>query len=216
MKVGTDGVLLGAWSAAAHKKNILDIGTGTGLIALMMAQRNPDAQITGIEINKEAYLQACENVNDSPWADRVNICHIDFKTYQTENKFDLIVSNPPFFTNSLLGPDHKRNLARHTTELTYTELLRKASTLLSANGELDIIFPAGEESYIKEQSLISGLTPCRQLNILPTPDAPVKRILLGFSFSEKECVSHQIIIETARHQYSDEYISLTREFYLKM
>ncbi|MCC8186965.1 MAG: methyltransferase [Bacteroides sp.] len=216
MKIGTDGVLLGAWSAAENRQRILDVGTGTGLIALMMAQRNPAAHITALEIDPEACLQACENVSASPWADRVDVRQADFKTYTTEIKFDLIVSNPPFFTHSLHGPDHKRNLARHSGELTYTDLLQRSARLLSHTGELDLIFPATEEIPIKQQALSLGLFPHRQLNIHPTPGSAVKRILLGLSFAEKAYIPEEMIIEMARHRYSEAYISLTKEFYLNM
>lgn len=216
MKIGTDGVLLGAWSAAENRQRILDVGTGTGLIALMIAQRNPKTHITALEIDPEACLQACENVSNSPWADRVEVRQTDFKTYTTETKFDLIVSNPPFFTNSLPGPDHKRNLARHTGELTYADLLQRSAALLSHTGELDIIFPATEETLIQEQALSLRLFPHRQLNIHPTPDSPVKRILLGLSFSEKAYIPEEMIIEMDRHRYSEIYISLTKDFYLNM
>ncbi len=216
MKIGTDGVLLGAWSAVANRQRILDVGTGTGLIALMMAQRNPTARITALEIDPDASLQARENVSASPWADRVTVQQNDFKTYTTEKKFDLIVSNPPFFTHSLTGPDHKRNLARHTGELTYADLLQRSADLLEQTGELDIIFPAAEENSIKEQAMSLGLFPNRQLSICPTPGSAVKRVLLGLSFSGKEYIPEEMIIETARHRYSEAYISLTKEFYLKM
>ncbi|MCD8079475.1 MAG: methyltransferase [Bacteroides sp.] len=216
MKIGTDGVLLGAWSAAENRQRILDVGTGTGLIALMMAQRNPAAHITAVEIDPEAYLQACENTSASPWADRVEVQQADFKTYATETKFDLIVSNPPFFINSLPGPDHKRNLARHTGELTYADLLQRSAALLTPTGELDLIFPATEEIPVKQQAMSVGLFPHRQLNIYPTPDSAVKRILLGLSFSEKAYTPEEMVIEMARHRYSEAYVSLTKEFYLNM
>ncbi len=142
MKVGTDGVLLGAWADCDNAKRILDIGTGTGLIALMMAQRS-QAQIDAIEIDEHASEQAIENVNRSPWASRVNVINKSLQDYsKVENKaYDLIVSNPPYFQNSMFAPDKKRTDARHNSNLELEDLLKGAKKLLSNDGKLSIILP---------------------------------------------------------------------------
>ena len=125
MKVGTDGVLLGAWVDLTNKKKCLDVGTGTGLIALMMAQRTAEAHITAVEVDEEAVVQARRNVLNSPWKDRVEMVHCNFLSFQPNQKFDSIVSNPPYFTNNLISPDKQRTLARHNNHMTYSELINK-------------------------------------------------------------------------------------------
>lgn len=216
MKVGTDGVLLGAWTNVEKAKNVLDIGTGTGLVSLMIAQRC-DADITAIEIDKEAASQAAKNIDLSPWKERFNIVNIDFKLFNSNQKFDVIVSNPPYFSGSLLSPNSQRSIARHTSELTYNELINRASLLLSKEGEFSVVIPSEVSELIKQIAKDNGMYTVRQTDVCPKPDSNPKRCLLSFSFTNKgECVHDSFIIELARHQYSEAYIELTKEYYLKM
>ena len=158
MKVGTDGVLLGAWCDVAGKKNVLDVGTGTGLIALMVAQRSQPATIDAIEIDEAAYYEACYNIENSPWSERISVVHIDFSDLcDKEKKYDLIVSNPPYFTNGILPPDGKRKIARHCETLTFDKLITHSVTLLSENGIICLITPADAENKITSIVVRNGL-----------------------------------------------------------
>lgn len=217
MKVGTDGVLLGAWADVSAARRILDIGTGTGLIALMIAQRNPDARIIGIDIDEGAVEQARENIANSPWKDRVEAALQNVCTYRPSMPFDVIVSNPPYFVNSLKCPDNQRNTARHTDSLDFESLISSASRLLSSEGTFSVIIPTdGMEAFLVSASP-RGLHLSRRTWVHTKPEAFPKRVLLAFSRSaEKDCVESHLVIELSRHVYSEEYTALTRDFYLKM
>ena len=218
MKVGTDGVLLGAWADVAGVKNILDIGTGTGLIALMLAQRS-NAIICGIEIDESAAMQSVENVNNSPWPERVNIEAVslqDFVKKSAPNRFDLIVSNPPYFNNSMKNPNTLRSLARHTDSLNHSDLIDAAYYLLSDIGRLSVILPVSEGTAFIHQAEIAGLFCLRKTGVIPRPHAPEKRLLLEFSRTKRICEQNTLLIETGkRHEYSDEFKKLTEDFYLE-
>lgn len=214
MKVGTDGVLLGAWPHVDGAQRILDIGTGTGLVALMLAQRSK-AFIVALEIDCSAVRQAIENVSHSPWQDRIEVVEADFKHYTSTAQFDVIVSNPPYFTDSLKCPNQQRNTARHDNELTYKELLEGVSRLLSADGAFTVIVPADVSDKVKEIALNYSLYPYKQLNIITKPGLSPKRSLITFKFQDQKCQIENMIIELARHEYSREYIDLTKEYYLK-
>jgi len=218
MKVGTDGVLLGAWACVDGCKKILDAGTGTGLIALMLAQRCR-AEIDAIEIDTDAAIQASENVNESLWADRINVIQISFQDFcnSSESKYDMIVCNPPFFKNSLKAQDPSRNLARHFDQLDELELFTGALKLLESDGHLCIIFPAENEKEIISQAKSKGFYPSKILRIRPTSGKSFKRILVDFIFLECLPIEEELTIETGqRHAYSEEYLNLTRDFYYKL
>lgn len=216
MKVGTDGVLLGAWAPAENAQRILDVGTGTGLIALQLAQRNPSAMITAIEIDPAAAEQAQENVLRSPWADRVEISCIDFRLFQSEYKFDLIISNPPYFVDALKCPDEQRSKARHTGGLNYDLLFHHSAHLLWEQGVVSIIIPSEVEKAVVDAAWKYKLFVSHRMRVFTKPGKPCRRVLLTFSFQEKECMEENLCIETERHNYTPEYIALTRDFYLKM
>ncbi len=215
MKVGTDGVLLGAWANLNNATKILDVGTGTGLIALMLAQRNSIAQIDAIEIDKHAYKQALINFTKSPWNDRVNGILSDFQTYKNPTKYDLIVSNPPYFNNALKNDCSKKSTARHTDSLSYDELIHCAAQLLTDNGLFCVILPANERISFENMAKDNNLFLNKLLNVKPTPNKPFKRVLMEFSFINKKLIEETLIIEEfGRHQYSDAYKQLTKDFYL--
>ncbi|MDR1939154.1 MAG: methyltransferase [Tannerellaceae bacterium] len=217
MKVGTDGVLLGAWVAVDGCRNILDVGTGTGLIALMLAQRNPEAAVDAIDIDESACSQAKENAGDSPFAGRIRIICSPLSRYasETASRYDLIVSNPPYFVRSLKNPDPQRCIARHTDSLSVEELIEKGRGLLAEGGRLALILPAGRGDELGAVARRNGLNIIRQTAVIPVPGAAPKRILteLSASFSPS-CATGSLLIEEARRQYSAAYAALTRDFYL--
>ena len=216
MKVGTDGVLLGAWTDLSQSHHILDIGTGTGLIALMMAQRSPEAQITAIDLDAEAVSQAQENIQHSPWKDRVEAVLQDVCTYSSDEKFDTIVSNPPYFIDSLKCPDNQRNTARHTDTLDAQRLLEKVVELLTPEGRFSIILPADQTDDLFRIAESQGLYPSRWTKVITRPGLPPKRSLIEFQKKVQPIQTNVLVIELERHVYSKEYIELTREYYLKL
>ena len=226
MKVGTDGVLLGAWASLEHQPfSILDIGTGTGLIALMLAQRSNAELIDALEIDEDAYEQAVENFENSDWGDRLFCYHASFDEFveemqdegmEEEEKYDLIISNPPFYSADYSSGDAKRDQARFAEALPFEELLEGVSLLLSKRGKFAVVIPASEEEQFLKIGNSFGLYPQRITRVKGTPDSPVKRCLLEMSFLEPELTEDELVIETARHQYTPEYIALVKDFYLKM
>ncbi|NDW12710.1 methyltransferase domain-containing protein [Bacteroides sp. 214] len=213
MKVGTDGVLLGAWAPVTSACRVLDIGTGTGLVALMLAQRS-EARITAIEIDGEAAEQARENVAQSPWQARIEVLHGDFLCYEPAEKFDLIVSNPPYFVDSLHSPDAQRTNARHNNTLTYDTLLQHAAALLHPLGSIALILPTDVLSVVKDVAEKYHLFVNRQLNIITAPGKLSKRVLVSFTAESQPLKEDELLIEKSRHVYSEEFAKLVEEFYL--
>jgi len=216
MKVGTDGVLLGALTDCKKATNILDIGCGTGLISLMLAQRNDAAVITGIEIEENAFLQSQDNFNNSKWSKRLSIIHTSLQVYQSNTKFDLIVSNPPFFTDSTQANNQYRKLARSTNSLNFKELISKSKILLSENGIFSVIIPFPRKEEFINIALENNLFLSRICNVKGTANSPVKRVLMEFNNSQDTLLEENLIIEKERHNYTDKYIDLCKDFYLKM
>lgn len=216
MKVGTDGVLLGAWADVENVRNILDVGCGTALITLMMAQRNSLANIKGVDIDSMAVEQAKENVERSLWKDRIVIEKCDFNSFQSDVRYDLIVSNPPFFKNALKGPCQSRNTARHNDSLFYDNLISKSVALLSEQGILSLIIPIDYRAEVILLAKEFGLFESRETRVITSFGMSPKRILLEFSKKESRFSQNELVIELSRHNYSDDYIKLTRDFYLKM
>lgn len=219
MKVGTDGVLLGAWTSL-HKQpeSILDIGAGTGLIALQLAQRSIAETIDAIELDDDAYEQCVYNFEASPWGDRLFCYHAGFDEFvdEIDDKYDLIVSNPPFYTEDVASGDESRDKARQSSSLPFDELLQGVSNLLNDNGLFSAIIPFKEEvSFIALASTV-GLFPERITRVKGNPDSDFKRSLIEFSFHHTEPIIESLIIETDRNRYTEEYIKLTQAFYLKM
>ena len=214
MKVGTDGVLLGAWAACDGAKRILDIGTGTGLIALMLAQRNNQAEIHAVEIDETASKRARSNFDMSPWAERLSVACCAVQEFEPSEKFDLVISNPPYFVDSLLPPDAKRSTARHTHDLSFEELDKAVCRLLDEDGRFALILPTTEfEKYLS----ITRLRLVRRCDVYPKIGADVKRVMAEFTKREATAVKHETVtIEVEkRGDYTDEYRALTKDFYLK-
>lgn len=214
MKVGTDGVLLGAWTDVSAARRILDIGTGTGLIAIMLAQRC-SAQIKGIDIDGEATLQAQENVARSPWKERIGIEQQDICHYQPQECFDVIVSNPPYFIDSLKCPEKQRNIARHTDTLTFEALIHAAKRLLHPEGSFSVIIPADHAKRFQALAKQEGFHLWRCTWVHGKPDASPKRVLFAFKQFPSDLHTDDLTIELSRHVYSPEYKALTQAFYLE-
>ncbi len=214
MKVGTDGVLLGAWVKLSGEKNILDAGTGTGVIALMMAQRCK-AHVDAVEIDKMAAKQAHNNIKRSPWHSRINVFHTTLQDFNPGKEYDLIISNPPYFSNHLRNPDEKKSRARHDVSLNMDEFLIASEKLLSQDGRLSVVLPLEEGQSFIQKALEKGIHCIRKTNVKPTPKKQTKRILMEFSRKKMPFTENSITIENnKRHDYTNEYISLTRDFYL--
>lgn len=217
MKVGTDGTLLGAWAKApAGPCRVLDIGTGTGLVALMMAQRFPEAKIVGIDIDPQAVVQARENTMESPFAERVTILEADILSMESADLFDAIVSNPPYFIDSLVCPDAQRTTARHAVSLTYEGLMQAAFRLLKMEGFFSVIIPEESRSSLESAATMAGFFVSRVCHIRTTPRKPSKRCLIELKkTSDYNIDISEGIIETEPNVRSDWYQQLTKEFYLK-
>jgi tRNA1Val (adenine37-N6)-methyltransferase len=215
-RVGTDGVLLGAYAFAENAKTILDIGTGTGLIAMMLAQRS-DASIFAIEPDDDSFKQACENVNLTNWNKRITIQCVNLQTFCRETqKFDLIVTNPPYFSNSLKNPDPRISAARHNDLLSPEELLTGVTGLLNENGIFQLILPYVEGNVFIAIAGSFGLYCTDILKIRPMPTSEIKRMILTFSKTRLNVTEKFLTIEHGkRHDFTDEYIALTKDFYLK-
>jgi len=217
MKVGTDGTLLGAWAnAPVSYGKILDIGTGTGLVALMMAQRFPEAQVVGIDIDKDAALQAKENVEVSPFSDRITIIHGDATKMDDKTLFDAIVCNPPYFVDSLTCPQDQRTLARHTVTMTYEQLMQTAYKLLKNDGIFSIVIPTENNDAIESAAALAGFLISRICMIKTTPNKLPKRQLIEFRKQRVENLDFtEEILEMVPNQRSVWYHELTKDFYIK-
>lgn len=218
MKVGTDAVLLGAWVKTDNSTNILDIGTGSGVIALMLAQRSLGAKITAIDIDEPAILQAAENINNSPFAEKIIVRHCSLQDLSktSDRKYDLIVTNPPYFIDSLKSSDINRTKARHTETLTHLELIDGVKQLLDQKGRFSLILPRNEALLFRNSAESRGLYLSRLLKIYTTKHKEAeKRHLMQFEFRETEFSESSLVIEHEQHRhYTEEYKELTREFYI--
>lgn len=209
-RVGTDGVLLGVLSTVEHANKILEVGTGTGLISLMIAQRNPTSDILAIDLNREAVDLARENFENSPFQKQLKVQHQDFKDFSSEERYDLIISNPPYFQENSSSKDI---VARQQTELTFESLIQKSAGLLSAKGLLSVIIPFESGNYFESRGLEYELCLSRKIKIFGINNAAPKRWILEFSRTEGEILETEFVIEKSPRTYSDEYLELTKEFH---
>jgi tRNA1Val (adenine37-N6)-methyltransferase len=219
MKIGTDGVLLGAWTPIENPKSILDIGTGTGIIALMLAQRSNAKQIDALEIDENAYEQATDNFENSPWNDRLFCFHAGLDEFvdNPEDEYDLIVSNPPFYSEDFRSENEQRDIARFQEAMPFEDLIEAADLLLSENGIFSVIIPYKEEERFIELCAEVELFPVKVTRLRGSHKTPIVRSLLAFKRYELAVlVADELVIEINRHEYTDEYIELTNAFYLKM
>ena len=217
MKVGTDGTLLGAWAEMERDDGrVLDIGTGTGLIALMMAQRYPEAKVTGIDIDEMAVSQAVENVQGSPFADRIEVFQADVKAFEPTGLFDSIVCNPPFFNNALVCPDSHRTQARHTLSLNYQQLIAAAWRLLCDEGVFSVIISNDFFQQLESEAHLAGFFLTRVFGVRTIETKPIKRYLIELrKHPQIELIKKDILIEDAPNVRSEWYRDLTKDFYIK-
>ncbi len=217
MKVNTDGVLLGAWTDVQGAESILDVGTGTGLIAIMLAQRSA-AVIDAVEIDATACSQAEENISNCPWRERIRLHHMPFQEYVSRStvKFDLVVCNPPYFVNSLRPPDAARSAARHDEKLSYESLIFHSSRILNENGKISVILPAQASETILSIAWFNRLYPERIVHVRSKPERKPTRVLL--ELARKQCsnpsIAEMSIMNAGSAGYSQEFSRLTRDFYL--
>jgi tRNA1Val (adenine37-N6)-methyltransferase len=221
MKVGTDGVLLGAWADVGGTKNVLDIGTGTGIIAIMLAQRSsPAATIHAVEIDEEACSQANENMQKTPWASRLQAFHTSIQHFsKKENtRYDLIVSNPPFFSGGTFSSSQDKTSVRHTVKLPHGDLLSSVRSLLHENGRFCVILPHIEGLRFMEIASSYNLYCTKMTEVLPKPDKQVERLLIQLERHVKPLAKDSLIIQTGEknNDWTDDYMKLTGDFYLKI
>ncbi len=221
MKVGTDGVLLGAWACTDKIQKVLDVGTGSGVIAIMMAQRIPNAMVHAIEIEEAAYIQAAANMEGCEWSDRLQPIHQSIQDYAklSREEYDLIISNPPFFSGGTFSLDENRTNVRHTVKLPHGDLLSAARKLLSKEGKLCIILPYIEGLRIQEVAKTYRLYCSKITEVVSRPGQKAERLLMEFKKAEcAEIVKDEMSIygEAKGKKYSEKYIELTKAFYLKM
>ena len=215
MKVGTDAVLLGAWSDVDRAKNILDIGSGSGVISLMMAQRSDsDSRIDAIELLADDAKQSSENILNSPWPLKISVTHTSIQNFLPETKYDLIICNPPFFTNSLLPPVETRSKVRHDTTLTLDELLAATVRLLSPIGKFCVILPAIESEIFIEKAKSKKLFLHHLTRFYSRADKPQERSLMEMTFVSAQSREDSLILHQSKDQWTNEYKALTKEFYL--
>ena len=209
--MGTDGVLLGGLADISGKKKFLEVGTGTGLISLMLAQRNPDCQITAIDINEKAVLLAKENFENSPFSDRLSVMQNDFKNFNEDESYDLIVSNPPYFDENSSAKDA---VARQKIELDFNDLIKKSSELIRDEGTLSVIIPFESEKEFISECHQQKFYLIRKVNITGIEGSKPKRLVLEFSKTEKDFIEENFTIEKSPRQYSAQYIELTKDFHV--
>ncbi|NRT16185.1 tRNA1Val (adenine37-N6)-methyltransferase [Flavobacterium sp. 28A] len=220
MKIGTDGVLLGAWTPITNNPfSVLDIGAGTGIIALMLAQRTNAEQIDALEIDEQAYEQAVENFENSPWSDRLFCFHAGLDEFieEPEDEYDLIVSNPPFYSEDYKTDNEQRDLARFQDAMPFEDLIEATAMFLSDDGIFSTIIPFKEEEQFIALAVEAELYPVKITRVKGTPTSEIKRSLLAFSRNKiTDIPVDELTIEISRHNYTPEYIALTKDFYLKM
>ena len=220
MKIGTDSVLLGAWCPIDNNPfSILDIGAGTGVLSLMLAQRSQAAQIDALEIDDDAYEQCQENFENSPWTVRLFCFHAGLDEFMDEpaEEYDLIIYNPPFYSEDFKSNNEQRDLARFQDVLPFEDLVEAADLFLSENGVLAVIIPFNEENRFIDLCAEVELYPIRITRVKGTPTTEIKRSLLAFKRYELSVLTaDELVIEMNRHEYTNDYINLTKEIYLKM
>lgn len=219
-KVGTDGVLLGAWANIEKDKNILEIGSGSGVISIMLAQRNYSAKITGIEIDPQSVTESKSNILQCPWHERIKVIKTDLQHFMTEQKFDHIITNPPFFSNSTKSKNKRKNETRHTETLSFDDIISFGQHYLQKNGTLSIILPKEEGTFFISQAIKKNFTLNRVTSVRSKINKPIERLLIEFIYlsTENRTIKEETLViqNEQRNDYTEDYIKLTEAFYLIM
>ena len=215
MKVNTDGVLLGAWQDVSSARSILDIGTGTGVIALMMAQKNPAAEIHAIDIDKDAFVQAKENFEQSGWSNRLTSFHTSLQEFNPAMKYDVIISNPPYFIDDYKTESHSKNVAKHTVALSYDELLSGIARLMNINGRALLVLPAFNLSIVEAIAGRYNLFVVQMMEVVAVNGKPPYVVMIQLEGEVKKKMKNGIVIQDELGNFTDEYKLLTKDFYLK-
>ena len=215
MKIGTDGILIGAWVNVSNKFRALDIGSGTGIISIMLCQRNLNLVLDSVELSPSAIIDAKINIESCNWSNRIKLFHQDLKDFHPHSNYDLIVSNPPYFKESLEPSNSERSKARHQNDLKLEDILKFSKQNLSKDGSLNIILPFEQKKEAKEFAKKYGLISIRECTVYPKPNKAPHRILIAFSKTKNKQVMKEYLVieENGRHNYSEDYKKLTREFY---
>ena len=215
MKVGTDGVLIGAWADVEEDTAILDVGTGSGIIAIMAAQRNSEARITALDIDSDAVAQAKTNVDATVWSRRIVVKHIDIKNFTSENRFDHIISNPPYFVEKTHSPNVQRNIARSVESLPFRELVASAERLLNVGGKLSVVLPTESASLFRYEAF-ERLWLSRLCSVVTVEGDTPKRVLMEFVRTDRPIMPRceELCIKQRDGSYSSKYRELTKDFYL--
>ena len=219
MKIGTDAVLLGAWTSIEKSPySVLDIGSGTGVLSLMLAQRSNAEVIDALEIDDNAYEQCVDNFEHSQWGDRLFCYHASLNEFveEIEDQYDLIICNPPFYSEDYKTENQQRDLARFNDAMPFEHLLQSVSKLLIEDGLFSVIIPFKEEERFVSLASKLNLFPKRLLHVKGNPTSEIKRSLIEFTINKSDIKKEVLIIETERHRYTEDYINLTKDFYLKM
>ena len=220
MKIGTDAVLLGAWCPIDNNPiSVLDVGAGTGILSLMIAQRSNAEQIDALEIEENAYEECFSNFENSPWSDRLFCFHAGLDEFvdEPEDEYDLIISNPPFYSEDFKTESSERDLARFQEAMPFEDLVEAADLLLSENGIFAVVIPFKEEERFIDLCASVELFPIKVTRVKGSHTTPIVRSLLAFKrFELPVLVADELVVEINRHEYTNEYINLTKEFYLKM
>ena len=215
MKVSTDACIQGAWtSIPAMANDVLDIGCGTGLLSLMLAQRNEVIQIDAVEIDAAAAVQATSNVAASPWKERIKVYEADINSFETVKQYDLIICNPPFFTNSLLGDDEARNKVRHTISFTYAHLVNVIKKCLKENGVASVLLPYSEQTKWEQLVIANGMYISKKLQIQPRNDLKANRVISIVTLKPVKAQNETLIIYNDDKSYTEDFIDLLRPYYL--
>lgn len=215
LKVGTDGVVLGAWVRTEGAKRILDIGTGTGLLALIAAQRNAEAMIDAVEIDDTSTEQAVENIAASPWSDRVRVHRMDVRRMKSAEPYDLIICNPPFYAGEMDSPDVRKGLAKHSGELTFAELIDAVSRLVASEGRFACIIPLNREAELMKLAEGNDLHVVRRCTLRYLEARPVKRVLLELGRSRASLQDEELVVEHRQGVYTDTYRALLSDLMLR-
>ncbi len=213
MKVSTDACILGAWVDVAQAENILDIGSGTGLLSLMMAQRT-NARIDAVELDLPAFEQAQGNIAESKWSDRIGVFHGKVQDFSPDTKYDYIVSNPPFYQNHLKSEKVQKNQAHHTETLSFEELLDSVLRLRTTSGKFAVLLPAYEAKVLESLAINKGLLPQKKLTVRHREGAKILRVIVEYGSEPEILENTELLIKDAQEQYTGQFSALLKEYYL--